>query len=90
MAKCSRCGRDIGTATVCPSCGYGPSQGVFETSASRVANVTGRALAKGVDVTEKVVKEATPVVREAVSLGKKGVKKVKDETVKVAKKLQDQ
>ena len=89
MVKCSRCGRNMGKAQVCPSCGYGPSKSVVGKGVSKVANVTGRALEKGVKVTESVAKELEPAAKKAVDLGKKGISLTKEETLKVAKTLKE-
>lgn len=90
MAKCSRCGKAMGSATVCPHCGYGPSQSVMSKTVGRAARFTGKALETGVMVTEEVVKEVTPAVRSAVHVTKKGVSKAKAETLKVAKSLKEE
>lgn len=79
----------MGNAKVCPSCGYGPSQSVLGKGVSKVANVTGAALEKGVKVTESVAKEFEPAAKKAVELGKKGVSKTKEETLRVAKALKE-
>jgi len=87
MAKCSRCGMEIGVAQSCPHCGGAPSQSVLDKGFKKVAKVTGDVLETGVVMTEKVVKEAKPVVKSVVQVGKKGVSKAKEETLKVAKTL---
>ena len=89
MAKCSRCGKGMGSATVCPHCGYGPSQSVVDKTTRRVAKLTGEALEAGVVLTEKVVRETKPAVKSAVDLGKRGVSKAKQETLKAAKTLKE-
>jgi hypothetical protein len=66
----------MGNANACPHCGAGPSQSVVGKGVDSVARATGTVIEKGVQVTEKVVKEA-----------KKGIKKARDETLKVAKSL---
>lgn len=90
MAKCSRCGKSMGSATVCPHCGYGPSQSVMSRTVGRAAKFTGRAIETGVMVTEEVVKEVRPAVKTAVRVGKKGVSKAKEETLRVAKSLKEE
>ena len=90
MARCSRCGKEIGGAPSCPECGYGPSQSVAGRGASKAANVTGDVLEKGVQVAEKVVHESKPVIKGALNLGKRGISKAKKETLKVAKSLKDE
>lgn len=90
MVKCSRCGKGMGSATVCPHCGYGPSQSVMGRTAGKVAKLTGSALETGVKVTETVAREAKPAVKAAVALGRRGVSKAKEETLKVAKTLKDE
>ncbi len=90
MAKCSRCGSEIGDAAACPSCGHGPSQSVAGRTVNKAANVTGKALEKGVQVGETVVRESKPVLKGALNLGKRGVSKAKKETLKVAKTLKDE
>lgn len=89
MAKCSRCGNDIGEATSCPACGSQPSRSVVDRGIAKTAGVTGKVIEKGVDVTETVVKETKPIFKKAYALGKKGVVKAKDKTKEVAKDLQD-
>lgn len=89
MAKCSRCGAEIGAAESCPTCNAPPSRSVLERGVNKTARVTGKVIEKGVDVTEEVVREAKPVFKKAVDFGKKGVTKAKDKTREVAKDLQD-
>jgi ribosomal protein L7/L12 len=55
----------------------------------RVAKATGKALEKGVEVTDLVLKEAKPLVKAAIDIGKKGARKARDETIKVAKSLRE-
>ncbi len=82
MARCSRCGKDIGPASQCPSCGYPPSQSVVGKSIDKAAVVAG-------EVIEKVVKEAEPVFKKAIDLGTKGVSIAKSKTLEVAKDLKE-
>ena len=89
MARCSRCGKDIGSAAQCSNCGYPPSQSVVGKSFNKAAGVTGEIIEKGVEVTEKVVKETKPVFKKAINLGKKGVSKAKGKTLEVAKDLKE-
>jgi hypothetical protein len=89
MAKCSRCGNDIGSAASCPSCGAAPSQSVLDKGVTKTAHVTGKVIEKSVDVGEAVVKETKPVFKRALDLGKKGVVKAKDKTKEVAQDLQE-
>lgn len=44
----------------------------------------------GVKVTETVAREAKPAVKAAVALGKRGVSKAKEGTLKVAKTLKEE
>lgn len=90
MTKCSRCGMEIGAAEVCPHCGGAPSKSLLGKGLRKVANVTGGALETGVNVTDKVVKEAKPVVKSVIEVGKKGASKAKKETLKAAKALKDE
>lgn len=90
MAKCSKCGKGMGSASVCPHCGYGPSQSVMGRTAGKMAKFTGEALETGVKVTETVVRESKPAVKAAVALGKRGVSKAKAETLRVAKSLKEE
>jgi len=90
MARCSRCGKGMGSASVCPHCGFGPSQSVLGKTTGRVARLTGEALEAGVKATETVVRETKPAVKAAVALGKRGVSKAKAETLKAAKTLKEQ
>jgi len=80
----------MGGAQVCPHCGAGPSQSVLDRGMGSVAKATGTVLETGIQVTEKVVKEAKPVVKTVLKEGKKGLKKAKDETLKVAKSLKEE
>lgn len=80
----------MGNADVCPHCGAGPSQSVVGKGVDSVARATGTVLEKGVQVTERVVKEAKPVVRTVLHEGKRGIKMARDETLKVAKKLKEE
>ena len=90
MAKCSRCGKQMGKADVCPACGYGPSKSVVNKGMDTVARATGTVVVTGIEVTEKVMKEAAPVVRTVWHESKKGLKKARDETLKVAKSLKEE
>jgi len=90
MTKCSRCGKEIGTAEACPDCGGSPSRSVLGKGAGKVAGATGEALEFGVKATETVVRETKPLFKSAVKLGKRGVSKAKKETLGVAKKLKDE
>lgn len=90
MAKCSRCGKSIGSAKTCPHCGSGPSQSVLNNGVDTVARATGTVIEKGIEVTDKIVKEATPVVKSVLHEGKKGLSKAKSETLKVAKSLKEE
>ena len=89
MARCSRCGKAIGNAKVCPQCGAMPSKSVVDKNVDRVAKATGTVIEKGVEVTDKVVHHATPVVKSVVREGKKGLRMVRDETLKVARNLKE-
>lgn len=80
----------MGSAQVCPHCGYGPSKSVMSKTVGRAAKLTGRALETGVMVTEEVVKEVRPAVRTAVRYGRRGVSKAKEETLRVAKSLKEE
>jgi ribosomal protein L37E len=90
LVKCSRCGKAMGTASVCPHCGYGPSQSVMSKTVGKAAKLTGKALETGVMVGETVVREVKPAVKTAVRVGKRGVSKAKEETLKVAKSLKEE
>jgi primosomal protein N' len=90
MANCSRCGKDIGKAEACPHCGAGPSRSIVGRGTKKVISTTGEAIELGVKTTETVVREAKPLVKSAVNLGRKGVSKAKKETLGVAKKLKDE
>lgn len=87
MANCSRCGIDIGSASVCPQCGGEPSRSLLGKGFGKVKKATGTVLETSVNVTDKVVKETKPVVKTVIGVGKKGVAKAKEETLKVAKDL---
>lgn len=80
----------MGNAKSCPHCGAGPSRSVLDRSMGTFAKATGTVLETGIQVTEKVVKEAKPVVKTVLSEGKKGIKKAKDSTLKVAKSLKEE
>jgi hypothetical protein len=63
---------------------------VMSKTVGRAAKFTGRAIETGVMVTEEVVKEVRPAVKTAVRVGKKGVSKAKEETLRVAKSLKEE
>lgn len=90
MVKCSRCGRSMGEAETCPHCGSGPSRSVLDKGVVKVAKATGTALEVGVQITEKVVQDAKPVVKSVLKESRKGIKKARDGTLKVAKSLRDE
>jgi hypothetical protein len=89
MAQCAKCGRSLGDSPVCHYCGFvGESKSVVNKGSKSVRNATGKAIESGVRMSEKVAKEAGPVVQTVVDETKKGLKKAKEETLKVAKNLQ--
>jgi len=90
MAKCSKCGKDIGNAANCADCGGVPSRSVVDRGTRKAATVTGEVIEAGVHATETVVRETKPLFKKAVGMGKKGVSKAKSETLNVAKKLKDE
>lgn len=89
MAKCPKCGADIGEGHSCQACDAPQGKGVFERGVNKTARMTGKVIEKGMDVTEEVVREAKPVFKKAIDLGKRGVTKAKDKTREVAKDLQE-
>jgi len=89
MAKCSRCGGEIGSAAQCPACGFGPSQSVVGKSVDKVARTTGVVIEKGVKVTEEIVHEAKPAVKAVAQTTKSGLSKIKKKTLDVAKDLKE-
>ena len=89
MARCSRCGKDIGSAAQCPNCGYPPSQSVVGKSINKAAGVTGEVIEKSIEVAEKVVMETKPVFKRAIDIGKKGVSEAKRKTLEVANDLKE-
>lgn len=89
MVKCSRCGKSIGSARTCPNCGYGPSQSVMGKNVKRVGKVTGDVIDTSIDVTEKVVRGAKPVVRTVLDVGKRGARRARDEAKRIAKDLKE-
>lgn len=90
MVKCSRCGREIGDAARCSECEGAPSQSVVDRSAKKVTTATGEVIEAGVHATETVAREAKPLFKKALNVGRKGVSKAKSETLHVAKKLKDE
>lgn len=90
MVKCSRCGKGMGDAQTCPHCGAGPSRSVLDKGVGTVAKATGAALEVGVQITEKVVHDAKPVVKTVLKESKKGIRKARDETLRVAKSLKEE
>ena len=90
MARCARCGKAMGDAKTCPACGAGASQSVVDKNVDKVARATGTVIEKGVQVTDKVIVHATPVVKTVVRKGKKGLRMVRDETLKVARNLKEE
>lgn len=79
----------MGSATVCPHCGFGPSKSIVGKTTRKVAKLTGEALEAGVIMTETVVRETKPAVKSAVALGKRGVSKARQGTLKAAKALKE-
>ncbi len=80
----------MGKAETCPVCGHGPSKGVVNKGVDSVARATGTVVAAGIEATDKVVREAGPAMRAAWQEGKKGLKKARDETLKLAKSLKEE
>lgn len=64
------------------------SRSVVGKGVKSIKTVTGKAMEAGVKASERVAKEAKPVVKAVVDDTKWGVKKAKEETLKVAKNLQ--
>jgi len=89
MAKCSSCGKNIGSSKSCPHCGQGPSQSVMSKGVRSMGKVTADVIDTGIDVTEKVVKGAKPVVRTVLDAGKRGARKARDEAKRIAKDLKE-
>ncbi len=90
MAKCARCGQEIGNSENCQYCGYqGKSKSVLDKGVRKVAGATGTVLEKGVKGAETVAREARPVVRAMARETRKGISKAKAETLKAAKKLKE-
>ncbi len=88
MAKCARCGAEMGSARACPSCGFvGESKSVLTKGIDKMGKATGTVLEKGVKAGDIVVKEAKPVVKTVAAGGKKGILKVRAGTLKAAKRL---
>ena len=83
MAKCSRCGKSMGSAKACPYCGAGASQSVVDKGVDGIARTTGTVLEKGILFTEKMYRGAAPSL-------KKGLSKARDETLKAARSLKDE
>lgn len=73
---------DVPDGQPCPRCSKRD-----ESMLDRISHKTGDVIEKGVDVTEKAVQEMKPVAREIAHTGKKGIKKLKDATLTVAKDL---
>ena len=90
MARCSRCGKAIGNAKVCPQCGAGPSTSVVDKNMDRVARTTGRVVEKSILITEDVVREVKPVAKTILHETKKGLSKAKSETLKIARSLKEE
>jgi hypothetical protein len=89
MAQCARCGRSLGDSQVCQYCGFADeSKSVVGRGVKSFRNATGKALEGGVRVSERVAKEAKPIVKAVVDDTKKGVKKAKEKTLKAARTLQ--
>lgn len=80
--KCPSCGADVPDGQPCPRCSKKD-----ESVIDRISHKTGEAIEKGVDVTEKAVQELKPVARDIAHTGKRGIKKLKDATLTVAKDL---
>jgi hypothetical protein len=90
MVRCSRCGKAIGNAKVCPQCGAMPSKSVVDKNVDRVARTTGRVVEKSILLTEDVVKEVKPVAKTLIRETKKGLSKAKTETLKIARSLKEE
>lgn len=90
MVKCSRCGREIGNAASCSECGGAPSRSVVNRGTKKVTTATGEVIEAGVYATETMAREAKPLFKKAMNIGRKGVSKAKSETLSVAKKLKDE
>ena len=56
--------------------------------AKKMAHATGRALKKGVEVSEKVAKSSRPAAKALLEEGKKSVKKLKETTLKAAEEME--
>jgi ribosomal protein L32 len=90
MVKCSRCGKAMGKAEVCPHCGAGPSESVMSKSVGRVAKATGTVVEKGILMSDEVVKEVKPVAKTVLRGARKGLSKAKSETLRIARSLKEE
>lgn len=84
MVRCPKCGAEHPEGQACPHCA--PRR---DSSMDRVAHKTGEVIEKGVDVVEKAAKELEPAAKDLAKAGKKGLKKLRDTTLKVAKDLKE-
>lgn len=66
------------------------SKNVVDKTAAKMARITGEVLEAGVKISEQVVRESKPAAKAAVDLGKRGVSKAKQATLKAAKTLKEE
>ena len=90
MVKCSRCGKAMGNAKVCPHCGAGPTRSVMNKSMGRVAKATGTVMEKGIQFTDEVVKDVKPVAKTVLRGARRGLSRAKSETLRIAKSLKEE
>lgn len=90
MARCSKCGKEMGSKASCPHCGGVPSQSVLDKGVNKMARTTGTVLEKGIKISEDVVKETAPIVKTVLREGRKGLSKAKNETLRVARSLKEE
>ncbi len=89
MSTCARCGKPAGDGPVCQYCGYaGESRSIVGKGVKTLKSTTGKVLETSVKATEKLAEGAKPVVKTVYDETRKGVRKAKEGTLKVAKSLQ--
>ena len=81
--KCPRCGAELQEGQSCPNC----SPQRDDSTIDRMASKTGELIEKGVEVTGKAIEELKPAAKEIAKTGKRGLAKMKEATLSVAKDL---
>lgn len=89
MPYCPKCGTQVSAGTYCPKCGTRLPLASLDRGIDRMAEVTGKALERGVQATEEVARAAKPVLGKIAKVGKEGLQSAKKATLKAAKRLKE-